>query len=65
MKIDEIRAKTTEELQKDLEASYREFLNLRFRWETRQLTNVYEIKNVRKTIARLRTVLTERARGIR
>ncbi|MSP78348.1 MAG: 50S ribosomal protein L29 [Dehalococcoidia bacterium] len=65
MKVIDVRAKTDEELTKDLETAYKDLLNLRFRWSTRQLTNVYEIKKVRKDIARIRTVLTERALGLR
>jgi large subunit ribosomal protein L29 len=64
MTIQEIRAKPDEELQRDLEQAYKDLLNLRVRWHTRQLTNVNEVNKVRKDIARIRTVLTERALGI-
>ncbi len=60
MRIDEIRDKTTQDLEKELEDSYKELMNLRFRWATRQLSNVYEMKSVDKKIARIRTVLRER-----
>lgn len=50
----------TEELKKQLAESYRELLNLRFRLVTRQLANYHEIRNVRKRIARIKTVLRER-----
>tara|TARA_B100001750_G_C15229304_1_gene457277 strand:+ start:135 stop:332 length:198 start_codon:yes stop_codon:yes gene_type:complete len=65
MYIEEIRAKTEEDLLKDLDESYRELMNLRFQLASRQLGNVNEIKNVRKTIARILTVLREREMGIR
>ncbi len=60
MRIQEIRALNTEELKKQLAESYRELLNLRFRLVTRQLANYHEIRNVRKRIARIKTVLRER-----
>lgn len=65
MKAEEMRGKTDGELQQELDSAYRGLLNLRFRWHTHQMTNVYEMKKVRKDIARIRTVLTERAKGIR
>ena len=51
---------SSDELKKQLDESYRELLNLRFRLVTRQLVNHHEIHNVRKRIARLKTVLRER-----
>ena len=65
MYIEEIRGKPEEDLRKDLDDSYRELMNLRFQLASRQLGNVNEIKNVRKTIARILTVLREREMGIR
>ena len=64
MWIDEIRSKSKEDLDKELEDSYEELINLRFRWSTRQITNVYQIKNAKKKIARILTVLTERELGV-
>ena len=60
MRIQEIRSLSSEELRKQLDSSYRELLNLRFRLATRQLVNQHEIRNVRKRVARMRTVLKER-----
>jgi len=60
VRIQEIRTLSSEELKKRLDDSYRELLNLRFRLVTRQLTNPNEIRNVRKKIARIKTVLRER-----
>ena len=64
MWIDEIRSKSKEDLDQELEDSYEELVNLRFRWSTRQITNVYQIKNAKKKIARILTVLTERELGV-
>lgn len=60
MKINEIRSLTSEELRKELDGAYQELLNLRFRRATRQLVNLHEIGNVRKKVARMKTVLRER-----
>ncbi len=60
MRIQEIRALSSEELEKQLNDSYRELFNLRFRLATRQLVNYHEIRNVRKRIARIKTIVRER-----
>lgn len=60
MRVGEIRALSSEELKKQLDDSYRELFNLRFRLATRQLTNYNEIRNVKKRIARIKTILRER-----
>ena len=60
MRVGEIRALSSEELKKQLDDSYRELFNLRFRLATKQLTNYNEIRNVRKRIARIKTILRER-----
>ena len=65
MRATDIRQKTDAELETELETKYKDLLNLRFRWETRQMNNKHEITKVQKDIARIRTVLTERALGIR
>ena len=65
MRIDEIRTKSDEDLRKELDASYVELMNLRFRWSTQQISNVYELKKTKKTIARILTALRERELGIR
>lgn len=59
MKIQEIRAFSLEELNNQLNDSYRELFNLRFRLATRQLVNYHEIHNVRKRIARIKTIMKE------
>jgi large subunit ribosomal protein L29 len=55
-----MRSLSPEELAKQIDESYRELFNLRFRLATRQLTNYNEIGNVRKRIARLKTIMRER-----
>lgn len=60
MKITEIRAFNTEELDRQLETAERELLDLHFRLETKQLVNSCEIRRVRKDIARMKTILRER-----
>ncbi|MCY4623551.1 MAG: 50S ribosomal protein L29 [Chloroflexi bacterium] len=64
MRVDEVREKSTDDLQEELDESYRELMNLRFRWMTHQLPSVSEMKRVKKTIARIKTVMRERELGI-
>jgi large subunit ribosomal protein L29 len=65
VKIEEIRALTTEELKKQLEETYHELFNLRFRLATKQLVNHRELPRVKKRIAILKTILRERELAIR
>ena len=65
MKADEIRALSDEELLKKLEETHEELFNLRFRLATRQLANHREIPRVRRSIARMKTILRERELDIR
>jgi len=60
LKVTEIRALNTDELKKKLDDSYRELFNLRFRLATKQLSNYHEVRNVRKKIAKIKTVMRER-----
>ncbi len=60
VRIQEIRVQSSEELRKQLEESYQELFNLRFRLATKQLVNQHEIRNVRKRVARIKTILRER-----
>lgn len=64
MKVDELRAFTNEEILKKLEEAHQELFNLRFRLATRQLTNHREIRQVKRKIARTKTILRERELGI-
>ncbi len=65
MKVNEIRALSSDELIKQLEAAGKELFDLRFRLSTRQLVNHREIRKVKKNIARLKTIIKERELGIR
>jgi len=60
LRVQEIRALSSEELKRQLDGTYQELFNLRFRLATRQLVNYHEIRNVRRRIARIKTVLRER-----
>ncbi len=65
MKVTEIRALSAEELVRQLEAAHKGLFELRFRLSTKQLVNHREIRQVKKTIARLNTILKERELGLR
>lgn len=60
MLINEIRALTDEQLGEELEKTNRELMDLRFRAATNQLPDSNLPRSVRKSIARLRTVIRER-----
>ena len=60
MRPSDIRALTDDALREEIDKSFTELMNLRFRLATRQLSNVSEIKKVRRDIARLKTILRER-----
>jgi large subunit ribosomal protein L29 len=64
-KVKETREIGTEELKKQLEETHQELFNLRFRLETKQLVNHRELRRVKRKIARIKTLLTERELGIR
>jgi len=65
VKVEEIRALSTEALKKQLEEAHQELFNLRFRLATKQLVNHREVSRVKKEIARLKTIIRERELGIR
>jgi large subunit ribosomal protein L29 len=56
----EIRALSSEELVRQLEASHKELFELRFRLTTKQLVNHRQVRMVKKTIARLKTIMREK-----
>jgi len=60
MKAKELRELTTEELEQKIGELKRELFNLRFQLATGQLENHMRIKQVRKDIARAKTILRER-----
>jgi large subunit ribosomal protein L29 len=59
----EFRAKTPEELQKELAALLKAQFGLRMQKATQQLNNTSQLRKVRRDIARCRTVLAEKARA--
>jgi large subunit ribosomal protein L29 len=65
MKTDEIRGKTDAELDYELVELKKELFDLRFRAATETSANPSRIRQVRKSIARVHTVLHERRTGIR
>ncbi len=60
MEAREIRAMTTEEIQRKLDETQEELFNLRFQWSTRQLKDTNLLTRVRRDVARLKTILRER-----
>ena len=60
MKVQEIRELETNELLKKVEEFKKELFELRFQQATGQLENTARVKEVRKTIARIKTVIRER-----
>ena len=61
MNVKEIRDMSNEELVKEISSLSEELYNLRFQQATGSLENPARIKDIRKTIARIKTVQTERA----
>ena len=55
--MEELRSKSAAELNEDLVAAKKELFNLRFQNATNQLDNTSRIKEVKKNIARIQTVL--------
>ena len=60
--VKELRGKSVEELNQELVAVKKELFNLRFQNATNQLDNTSRIKEVRKNIARIQTLITEAGR---
>ena len=59
--VEDLRAKSAADLENELVAAKKELFNLRFQNATNQLDNTSRIKEVRKNIARIQTILTEKA----
>ena len=60
MTVKEIREKSNAELLNDIETLKAELFNLRFQQATGQLTNPVRMREIKKSIARIKTVMTER-----
>jgi large subunit ribosomal protein L29 len=62
MKAADVRAKTDDELTGEIEILGKEIFNLRFQRANGQLENTSRVRQVRRSIARIKTVLGERGR---
>ena len=62
--LDDLRVKNINELDVELVNAKKELFNLRFQNATNQLDNTARIHEVRKNIARIQTVITEKKLGI-
>ncbi len=65
MKAKELREMSNEELHRQLDELKEELFNLRFQLTIGQLDNPMRVRQVRKDIARIKTILRERELGIR
>ena len=59
--VEDLKTKSAAELNEELVAAKKELFNLRFQNATNQLDNTSRIKEVRRNIARIQTVITEQA----
>ena len=59
--LEELKTQSVADLQEQLVNAKKELFNLRFQNATNQLDNTARIKEVRKNIARIQTVITEKA----
>ena len=63
MKASELRAKSADELRQELQSLLRAQFALRMQKATQQLTNTSQVRKVRRDIARVRTLLNQRAKA--
>ncbi len=61
--LEDLKVKSVGELNDELVAAKKELFNLRFQNATNQLDNTSRIKEVRKNIARIQTVISEKAKA--
>ena len=61
--LDALKTKSVSELNEDLVAAKKELFNLRFQNATNQLDNTSRIKEVRRNIARVETLISEKTRA--
>ena len=62
MSAPDVRARSTDELSEELDTLGREIFNLRFQRASGQLENTARVRQVRRNIARIKTILGERSR---
>ena len=60
--VNELKSKSLEQLNEELVLAKKELFNLRFQHATSQLDNTSRMKEVRRNIARIQTVITENAK---
>jgi large subunit ribosomal protein L29 len=63
MKAGELRGRSTDELNRELQSLLRAQFNLRMQKATQQLNNTSQIRKVRRDIARVRTILNQKAKA--
>lgn len=63
MKASDLRSKDEAALQKELDGLLREHFNLRMQKATGQLGRSHQLKQVKRNIARVKTVLSQKAKG--
>ena len=63
MKAADLRARTIDELTEEVDTLGREIFNLRFQRASGQLENTARVREVRRNIARIKTILAERGRA--
>ena len=61
--VEDLKSKSAAELNNELVAAKKELFNLRFQNATNQLDNTSRIKEVRRNIARIQTVISEKAQA--
>ena len=61
--VEDLKAKSDAELAQELVDAKKELFNLRFQNATNQLDNTARIKEVRRNIARIQTVITQKAKA--
>jgi len=62
MKASDLRSRTADELSEEVDTLGREIFNLRFQRASGQLENTARVRQVRRDIARIKTILGERRR---
>ena len=63
MKASDLRTRTQDELTEELDTLGKEIFNLRFQRASGQLENTARVRQVRRDIARIKTILAERSRA--
>ena len=61
MKIEDVRAKNSDDLETELMALKKEQFNLRFQRATGQLENTARVRSIRRGVARIKTILQQRS----